>query len=145
MKAIEWVFLLFQFRSRECLFHALDCSMRLLGEIAILLGVYKHRILAVGDCLIDVSTILVFVCKHRIILAKFQHIDGSARRLTSFNYITILRMQVLYLVLVIADPRRSCCSACPVLQRKKHFVCRQKAAQIVLPSELTNKIKSPIL
>ena len=34
--------------------------MRLLGEIAVLLGVYKLRILAVGDCLTDVSTILVF-------------------------------------------------------------------------------------
>ena len=60
--------------------------MRLLGEIAVLLGVYKLRILAVGDCLTDVSTILVFVCKNRVILAEFQHIDGSARWLTSFNY-----------------------------------------------------------
>ena len=60
--------------------------MRLLGEIAVLLGVYKLRILAVGDCLTDVSTILVFVHKHRVILAEFQHIDGSARWLTSFNY-----------------------------------------------------------
>ena len=67
-------------------FHALDCSMRLLGEIVVLLGVYKLRILAVGDCLTDVSTILVFVCKNRTILAEFQHIDGSARWLTSFNY-----------------------------------------------------------
>jgi len=41
--------------------------------------------------------------------------------------LTILRMQVLYLVLVIAEPRRSCCSACPVLQRKKHFARRQKS------------------
>jgi len=49
--------------------------------------------------------------------------------------LTILRLQVLYLVLVIADPRRSCCSACSVLQRKKHFVRRQKATQIVLPLE----------
>ena len=57
--------------------------MRLLGEIAVLLGVYK---LAVGDCLTDVSTILVFVRKNRVILAEFQHIDGSARWLTSFNY-----------------------------------------------------------
>ena len=62
MKAILWVFPRFEFRSRECLFHALDCSMRLLGEIAILLGVFKLRILDVGDCLTDVSTILVFVC-----------------------------------------------------------------------------------
>ena len=31
--------------------------MRLLGEIAVLLGVYKLRILAVGDRLTDVSTI----------------------------------------------------------------------------------------
>ena len=37
--------------------------MRLLGEIAVLLGVYKLHILAVGDYLTDVSTILVFVCK----------------------------------------------------------------------------------
>ena len=58
--------------------------MRLLGEIAVLLGVYKLRILAVGDCLTDVSTILVFVCRNRV--AEFQHIDGSARWLTSFNY-----------------------------------------------------------
>ena len=34
--------------------------MRLLGDIAILLGVYKLRFLAVGDCLTDISTILVF-------------------------------------------------------------------------------------
>ena len=34
--------------------------MPLLGEIAVLLGVYKLRILAVGDCFTDVSTILVF-------------------------------------------------------------------------------------
>ena len=40
--------------------------MRLLGEIAVLLGVYKLRILAVGDCYTDLSTILVFVCKNRV-------------------------------------------------------------------------------
>ena len=72
----------FEFRSRECLFHALDCSMRLLGEIAVLLGVYKLRTLAVGDYLTDVSTILVFVCKNRVILAELRHIDGSARWLS---------------------------------------------------------------
>ena len=55
------------------------------GEIAVLLGDYKLRILAVGDYYTDLSTILVFVCKNCIILAKFQHID-SARWLTSFNY-----------------------------------------------------------
>ena len=60
--------------------------MRLLGEIAVLLGVYKFCILAVGDCLTGVSTILVFVCKNGVILAEFQHVDGSARWLTSFNY-----------------------------------------------------------
>ena len=60
--------------------------MRLLGEIAVLLGVYKFRILAVGGCLTDVSTILVFVCENRVVLAEFQYIDGSARWLTSFNY-----------------------------------------------------------
>ena len=57
MKAISWVFLRCEFLSHECLFHALDPSMRLLGEIAVLLGVYKLCILAVGDCLTDVSTI----------------------------------------------------------------------------------------
>jgi len=51
------------------------------------------------------------------------------------SILTILRLQVRYLVLVIADPRRNCCSACPVLQRKKYFVRRQKATQIKLPSE----------
>ena len=50
--------------------------MRLLGEKAILLGVYKLRILAVGDYLTDVSTIPVFVCKNCIVLAEFQHIGG---------------------------------------------------------------------
>jgi len=50
--------------------------------------------------------------------------------------LTILRLQVLYLLLVIADPRRSCCSACPVFQRKKHFARRQKATLIVLPPEI---------
>ena len=53
----------------EYLFHALDCLMRLLGEIAVLLGVYKLRVLSVGDCFTDVSTILVFVRKNCIILA----------------------------------------------------------------------------
>ena len=86
MKAISWIFPRFKFRSRECLFHALDCFMRLLGEMAVLLGVYKLRILVVEDCLTDVSTILVFVCKNRVVLAEFQHIDGSARWLTNFNY-----------------------------------------------------------
>ena len=52
------VFPRFEYLSCECLFHELDCSMRLLGKIAILLGVYKLRILVVGDCLTDVSTIL---------------------------------------------------------------------------------------
>ena len=80
------VFPRFEYRSRECLFHALDCSIRLLGEIAVLLGVYKLRILVARDCLTDVSTILVFVCKNRVIWAEFQHIDDSARWLTSFNY-----------------------------------------------------------
>ena len=60
--------------------------MRLLDKIVVLLGVYKLHILAFGDCLTDVSTILVFVCKNRVVLAEFQHIDGSARWLTSFNY-----------------------------------------------------------
>ena len=32
------VFQRFEYRPRECLFHALDCSMHLLGEIAVLLG-----------------------------------------------------------------------------------------------------------
>ena len=79
----------------KCLFHALDYSMCLLGEIAVLLGVYKHRILAVGDCFTDLSTILVFVCKTRIDLAKFQHIDGSARWLKSFNFNHTLHVSTL--------------------------------------------------
>ena len=60
--------------------------MRLLGEIAVLLGVYKLRILVVGDCFTDLSTILVFVCTNHIVLVEFQHIDGSAIWLPSFKY-----------------------------------------------------------
>ena len=45
--------------------------MRLLGEITVLLGVYKLRILAVGDYLTDVSTILVFICKNRVVWPNF--------------------------------------------------------------------------
>jgi len=55
------------------------------------------------------------------------------------SILTIPRLEVLYLVLFIADQRRSYCSACPVLQRKKHFVHCQKATQIVLPSETDQK------
>ena len=58
---IKAISMLFEFRSRECLFHTSDCSMRLLYEIAVLLGVYKLRILAVGDRLTDVSSFRV-VC-----------------------------------------------------------------------------------
>ena len=82
MKAISWAFPQFEFRSRESLFHALDCSVCLLGEIAVLLDVYKLRILSVGDCSTDLSTIVVFVCKNCVVLAEFQHIR---RWLTSFN------------------------------------------------------------
>ena len=71
MKAISWIFPRFKFRSREYLFHTLNCFMHLLSEMAVLLGVYKLRILAVKDCLTDVSTILVFVCKNRVVLAEF--------------------------------------------------------------------------
>ena len=60
--------------------------MRLLNEIAVLLGVFKLRILAVGVCFTNLSTILVFVCKNCVVLAEFQHIDDSARWLTSFDY-----------------------------------------------------------
>ena len=59
--------------------------MRLLGEIAILLGVYKLRILAVGDCLTDVSTILVFVCKNRVILTEFQHMRWFGQMANKFQ------------------------------------------------------------
>ena len=59
--------------------------MLLLSEIAVLLGIYKLCILAFGDCYTDLSTILVFVWKNRIVLAEFQHIDGSVRWLTSLN------------------------------------------------------------
>jgi len=35
-------------RSRECLLHELDCSLRLLNKIAVLLGVYKLLDLAIA-------------------------------------------------------------------------------------------------
>ena len=50
-----------------------------------------------------------------------------------------LCMQVLYVVLVISDPGRSCCSSCPVLQRTKHIYYRQKATQIALSSEINQQ------
>ena len=43
--------------------------MRLLDEIAVLLGVYKLHILAVGDCLTDVSTIQVIFADSNIQIA----------------------------------------------------------------------------
>jgi len=57
----------------------------LLDKIAISLGVYKLHNLAIGDCSSDSSSILVFVRKKHIVMAEFQHIDTSARWLTSFN------------------------------------------------------------
>jgi len=91
------------------------------------------------------SPILVFFfAKKCTILADFQHVNSSADgRQTST--LTILRIQVLYLVLVIAGPQHSCCSACHALHRRKHFVHCQKATQIMLSPKLTNKIKPPIL
>ena len=47
---------------------------------------YKLCILSVGDCFTDLSINVAFVCKNCVTLAKFQHIDGSARWLTSFNF-----------------------------------------------------------
>ena len=35
------VFPRFEYRSRECLFHALDCSIRLLGEIAVIIILFN--------------------------------------------------------------------------------------------------------
>jgi len=85
---LEWVWGVFSailIRSRECLFHELHYSLRLLDRIAVLLGVYKLHNLAIGDYSSDSSPILAFVRKNCIILTEFQHIDGSARFLTSFN------------------------------------------------------------
>jgi len=65
--------------------HELDCSLRLLDKIAVLSGVYKLLNLAIGDFSSDSSPIVVFVCKNRVILAEFQHVDGSARWQTSVN------------------------------------------------------------
>ena len=120
--------------------------MRLLGEITLLLGVYKRRILAVGDCLTDVPTILVFVCKNRVILAEFQHIDGSARWLTSFYYNhtphagtlpstawSLLTHDAVAALLVLCSRARNILSVAKKLHRS---CCHQK---------LTNKIKPPIL
>jgi len=69
-------------------------------------------------------------------LRRFDRISECRWLSQMATILTILRLQVLYRVLVIADPRRSCCSTCPVLQKKKHFVRRQKAVLIVLPPEI---------
>ena len=101
--------------------------------LTVLLGIHKCCILGIGDCFTDSVIHLVFVCKNHIVLAKFQYIDGSARWLTSsdFNHTQHAGS---------TDPQRSCCSACPTLQRKKLFIYHQKAAQIVVSTKLTNKI-----
>ena len=102
--------------------------MCLLGEISILLGSYKCCILAIGDCFTDSSLIHHSFRHNCVVLVEFLHIYMGHPGQTSFNF----NHTLLYLVLAVADTRRSCCS---VFQRKKHFVCRQKAAQIVLPPE----------
>jgi len=122
----------FEYRSYECLFQALHYYAHLGEVIAVLLSVCMSWILAFGDCFTDSSLILVFVCKKCTILADFQSVDGSARWQASFNFNHTPQL-VLYLVLVIADLRHSCCSACPVLQWRKYYVCCQKTTQILLP------------
>ena len=86
MKTISWLLVDLNFDHVSAYFMHWECPMCLLSEIVVLLGVYKCYILAVGDCFIDLSTILVFVCKSHVVLAEFQHIDGSARGLTGFNF-----------------------------------------------------------
>ena len=89
MFSVIWI------RSRECLFHQLDYSLRLLDMIAVYLGVYKLHDLAIGDCYSDSSPILVYFRKNRVILTEFQQVDGSARWLTSFNFSHTLRAGTL--------------------------------------------------
>jgi len=67
---------------------------------------------------------------------NFQSVDGSARWQTSFNFNHTPHAGTLPSGWVIVDPQCSYCSACPVLQRTKHLVCRQKATQIVLPPKI---------
>ena len=55
--------------------------MRLLGDIAVLLGVYKLRIVAVGDCYTDVSTILVFVSHHFGRISAYRWLSQMANKL----------------------------------------------------------------
>jgi len=115
-------------------FQALHCFTPLQEGIAILLSVYMHWILTFGDCFTDSSLILVFVWV--FILADYQSVDGSVTWQTSFNFNHTPHAGILPSTgHCRVDPRRSCCSACPVLQRRIHFVGRQKATQIVLPPE----------
>jgi len=76
----------FEYRSHECLFEALYRFTRLQEGIVILLSIYMHWILTLGDCFTDLSLILVFFCKKCAILANFQSVDGSARWQTIFNF-----------------------------------------------------------
>jgi len=66
--------------------------------------------------------------------ADFQSVDGSARWQTNFNFNHTLHAGTLPST-GHCRPQQSCCSACPVLQRRKHFVHCPKATQIVLPPE----------
>ena len=71
---ISWVSPRFEFRSRESLFPTLDCSIRLLGKNAILLGVCKLRILAVG-----------YYCLYSFQTTRRHSYDGYSINISIFN------------------------------------------------------------
>ena len=77
----------------ECLFHALDCSMHSLDKIAVLLGVCKLHILAIGDC--------SGICKNHIVLAKFQHQEAS---MPHCEYIDRKKENMIFTPLYLRDP-----------------------------------------
>jgi len=73
----------------------------------------------------------LFIINSGICLQKMHHFGQFSECRSDgrqASILTIIHMQVLYLVLVIEDPWRSCYSACPVLQRRKHFAHREKVS-----------------
>ena len=123
----SWYLLRFEFRSCECLFQALDSSMHCNGwdiHIVKCLYILNHCCWRLFHW---------FATTSGICWKNLYHFDQNlgvhgSMALPVGKILIMLCMQAFHLILVIVDPWCSCCSACFVLQRKKHY---QKAIQTV--------------
>jgi len=84
---------------------------------------YMLWILTFGDCFTDSSLILVAICLQTIAMRHFGRFSECrcmasqmADKFQFYNHTP--HAGILYLVLIIADPRHSCSSACTVLHEE---------------------------